>query len=123
MERKASGALTVMAVLARGLFASAQAAEPQDGANFLKAGSPLESGSLAETQAGVGAYETDEADQGRRRRLSAHPTGILSVAGAPLRRPGTLPPTRSASRAADVQLPPALVTAVRSEMQRLGVLK
>ncbi len=104
-----------------GLFASAQAAEPQDGANFLKAGSPLESGSLGETRSGVGVDETGETDQERRRRLSEQPT--LSGAGAPLTRPGILPTTRSASRATEVQVSPAFVTAVRSELQRLGVLK
>ena len=123
METKVSGVLTVTAVLAMVLFASAQAEEPQDGANFIKAVSPLESGSLVETRSGVGVDEAGEADQERRRRLSEQPTGSLSGAATALTRPVTLPITGSASRATDVQLSPAFVTAVRNEMQRLGVLK
>lgn len=111
-----------MAVLAVGVFAAAaQAAGPLDDSNFLRAGSPLESGSLIEARAGVGVDSNGESDEERRRRLGGQSSGSLSGTARPLTRTGNLPATRSASRAADFQASPALVTAVRNELSRIGL--
>lgn len=111
-----------MAVLAVGVFAeAAQAAGPLDDSNFLRAGSPLESGSLIEARAGVGVDSNGESDEERRRRLGGRSSGSLSGTARPLTRTGNLPATRSASRAADFQASPALVTAVRNELSRIGL--
>ncbi len=112
-------ALAAAAVLALGLFAAAaQAGEELDDSSFLKAASPLESGSLLEARSGVGVESSDEE---RRRRLGEGPAGGLSGTAAPLTGTRILPATRSASRATDFQASPALLTAIRTELQGLGL--
>ena len=119
MDTKRTGALAAMAVLAVGVFAAAaQAGEELDDSSFLKAGIPLESGSLLEARSGVGV---DSRDEERRRRLGNRPTGSLSGAATPLTRTRNLPVTRSASRAADIQVSPAFIAAMRNELQGLGL--
>lgn len=121
MDTKRTGALAAMAVLAVGVFAAAAQAEgPLNDSGFLKAGSPLEPGSLIEARPGVGVESIGESDEERRRRLGGQPTGSLSGAARPLTRTGALPATRSASRAADIQISPAFVTALRNELSRIG---
>lgn len=112
------------AVLTIGLFtAAAQAEETPDGAGFLRGGSPLKLGSLVETRAGVGVASNGETD-GERRRLGENHTGSVSGTIAPITRNRALPSTGPTSqRSTDVKLSPAFVSAVRGELQRLGVLK
>ncbi len=119
MVGRTAGFLAVMAVLALGQFAGAAQAGDS---NFLSAGSPLASGSLVEARGGVGVSGDGETDE-ELRRLAARPGGSLSGVAAPLPRTGVLPSTRSASRATDIQVSPAFVAAVRSELSRIGVLK
>ena len=117
MVGKTIGFLALMAVLAVSLFpGTAQAGE----SNFLNTGSPLASGSLVEARGSVGVSAGGESDE-ERRRLAARPGGSLSGVTSPLPRNGALPATRSVSRATDFQAAPALVSAVRNELNSLGL--
>ncbi len=122
MDTKKTGALAATAVLAVGVFAAAtHAGEPLEDSSFLRAASPLESGSLIEARSGVGVDATGESDVERRRRLGGRASGSLSGTARPLTRPNNLPSTRSASRAADVQVSPAFASAMRTELSGIGL--
>ena len=123
---KVVNAVAVMAFL--GAFAAAgQAAEAVNASsNFLSAASPLGVETLVESRSGVGVVSNDE---GPRRRLrsedQARDRADLRGTAAPFSRAGgpRLPSGRPASLATDVKVPPSVVSAVRGELQRLGVLK
>lgn len=116
MVGKTNGFLALMAVLALSQFpGAAQAGE----SNFLNTGSPLASGSLVEARGSIGISIGGESDE--ERRFAARPGGSLSSVAAPLPRNSALPATRSVSRATDFQAAPALVSAVRNELNSLGL--
>lgn len=118
MVGKTAGFLAAIAVLGLSQFAGAAQA---GGANFLKAGNPLEAGALIEARPGVGVEPNGGSDEERRRRLAGQPPGSVSGAATPLTRTGNLPATRAPSRAANFQASPALVGAVRNELSRIGL--
>ena len=106
MVGKTAGFLAAIAALGLSQFAGAAQA---GGANFLKAGSPLEAGVLIEARPGVGVEPNGGSDEERRRRrLAGQPPGSVSGAATPLTRTGNLPPpVRPPARPAFRRLPPS----------------
>lgn len=117
MVGKMAGFLAIVAVLALPQIAAAAGAGES---SFLNADSALAPGSLVETRGGVGVSAEGETEEERRRR-AAHPGGSLSGVTAPLPRNRSLPATRAASRATDIDVSPAFVNAVRNELAGIGL--
>jgi len=107
----------VMAVFAGCVFALAARADEPPG--FLKAGSVVESGSLVATRSGVGVGSKEETDEERRRytNQAGNASGTYGAAKSARR----LPSARTPTRVGDVEVPPALLSAVRNELGTLGL--